>query len=245
MKNVLFILLITTYITGCTGAYTFNSSARAGDTVAITLDTQQANISRSDVSVIIIDSNSIIHTIPANDPKIRALVNTYPDPLSKIIVGTETNQNIDGSETIWGNTLTLSTNYDKEWFQTILFLDLPSTLATGPAQMVVKDQNNTNISLPSIEILSGTGSQNTFDEKSLGPVPDAQILALERGAYYNISFSGSTVPHAIEINMTHNPDVDNGGAGRAYVVNPRGDIKNINWSDDGANLKVILMPTRN
>jgi hypothetical protein len=38
--------------------------------------------------------------------------------------------------------------------------------------------------------------------------------------------------------------VDNLGVGRAYVVNPIGYIKNASWTDDGTNMKVILLPVR-
>ena len=58
-----------------------------------------------------------------------------------------------------------------------------------------------------------------------------------------IEFSGAPVPHAIEINLTHDPDRDNGGAGRPFVTSSRNDIKSISWSDTGTDMKVILMPT--
>ena len=59
-----------------------------------------------------------------------------------------------------------------------------------------------------------------------------------------IIFSGSTVPYAIQLDLTHDPDLDNGGAGRAHVANTRGDLKNAVWSDDGVNLRIILNPAK-
>jgi len=35
-----------------------------------------------------------------------------------------------------------------------------------------------------------------------------------------------------------------GGWGLAHVVNPRGDLKSVNWSDDGASLRVLLSPAK-
>jgi hypothetical protein len=44
--------------------------------------------------------------------------------------------------------------------------------------------------------------------------------------------------------MVHDPDKAHGGTGVAYVINPRGDIKNVTWSDTGSNLRVILTPAK-
>ncbi len=244
IRNIIFsgLIISVVIITGCTGSHTFTKSAHAGDTIAITMDAQLENLKRADISVKIYDSNSILHTLPAHDPRIRALINSYPDPLSKIVIGTETNQNIDSNEISWGDTISKSTNYDKEWFQTILLIDLPDTLATGIAIISI---DGTPVQATSINILPGAGTPDTFKEKFLGSISDTQLHSLERGAYFKVSFDGVTIPYGIEINFSHNPDVDNGGTGRAYVVNPRGDVKSINWSDDGTSLKAILMPAKN
>ena len=42
-------------------------------------------------------------------------------------------------------------------------------------------------------------------------------------------------PYAVQLGMGHNP-------GKIYVVNPRGDTKNLSWSDDGTNLTVMITP---
>ena len=52
-----------------------------------------------------------------------------------------------------------------------------------------------------------------------------------------------THSHAIQLTMTHDPDVDIGGVGRPFVANPRGDLKTANWEDDGTDLQVLLLPT--
>lgn len=38
------------------------------------------------------------------------------------------------------------------------------------------------------------------------------------------------------------PDMDHGGTGRVYVINPRGDLKNVSWSSTGSGLRILIMP---
>jgi len=67
---------------------------------------------------------------------------------------------------------------------------------------------------------------------------------MQRAGHYTVNISGSTVPYAVQLDLVHAPDVDHGGAGKAHVINPRGDIKNVSWRDDGSNLRVMLMPAK-
>ena len=53
-----------------------------------------------------------------------------------------------------------------------------------------------------------------------------------------MTFSGASVPHTIQLDINH-------GAGKFYVINPRGDIKNISWADTNLNLRVMLTPAWN
>ena len=95
-----------------------------------------------------------------------------------------------------------------------------------------------------VEIVAGTGSPAVFNAELAGPLQNDQLAALERVAHYTVRFSGATLPYAIQIDLSHAPDVDHGGSGRAHVVNPRGDIKSVAWSDDGSNLRALLTPVR-
>jgi hypothetical protein len=243
--SLIFLLALLVNVTGCTGVQSFSTAARSGDTISLMVG-YYPEISRGDITVSVYDSSYVLlETIPAGDPRIRAFVQTYPDPLSKAVVGYETNQDIDGSEASWGYLISTATGYESEWLQSMLIMDLPTGLPLGTANVLLSVPAYPELStkFTSVEILNGSGSSNLFSASGSGDISDQQIQSLERANHYNISFTGATIPHAIEINMTHNADVDNGGVGRAYVVNPRGDIKNINWSDDGINLKVILIPT--
>lgn len=60
---------------------------------------------------------------------------------------------------------------------------------------------------------------------------------LERSPHTVVEFTGTTAPYAIQIEFIHTT-----GANVAYAVNPRGDLKNLAWVDDGARIKVILTP---
>ncbi|MDH5189946.1 MAG: hypothetical protein OEW89_01710 [Gammaproteobacteria bacterium] len=245
----LMIFAIALNLTGCTGSKSFGIAARAGDTIAV-MPGRHPDLSRADISLNIIDSEGTLIVVPGNDPSIRAYFHAFPDPLSKVIVGYETNQDIDGGEISSGQYIQGATLYDKEWMQDTLILDLPTSLATGMAVIQVNIYNADTaswetIASPLFEILPGTGEQNTFQNTQIGALTEQELRAMERANHYTVSFSGTTIPYAVEINMTHNADVDNGGAGRAYVVNPRGDIKNISWSDDGSNLTALVSPARN
>ena len=64
-----------------------------------------------------------------------------------------------------------------------------------------------------------------------------QLAALERADAYLITFNGSTIPHAIHLVLNHDS-----GVGTTWVVNPRGDLKNVVWSDTGSAITVMLTP---
>jgi len=72
-----------------------------------------------------------------------------------------------------------------------------------------------------------------------------QLHGQERAEHWVVTFSGggrSFSPHAVEVNLSHDPDIyTTGGSGYAFPVNPRGEIKSLNWTDDGTKMKVLLM----
>jgi hypothetical protein len=94
-----------------------------------------------------------------------------------------------------------------------------------------------------VEIVEGNGQPNTF-QATFGSLSKQQLASMERVPHYTVGFLGSTIPYAIQIDLAHDPDVDHGGAGRAHVTNPRGDLKGVAWKDDGSNLRVILAPAK-
>lgn len=244
---VLFALLSLVY--GCSAFQTFGVAARsgtgaAGDTVALAMGWNQ-DVDRNEVTVTITDSLSAVTTYLAGDPAVRALINTYPDPVSRLYVYGETNQQVDnGIEPLFLAVVEGAvTSGDKDLSQKVIFVDLPAGMSTGPATVSISNSGGT-IATFNVDVVAGDGVPSDFGSQGI-TVTSAHIRAMERAVHKVITFNGSTVPHAIEVDFTHDPDVNNGGSGVAYVVNPRGDIKNVSWTDDGTNLKVILLPTTN
>jgi len=241
---------------GCTSVNTFGTAARSGDTVTVGLGWQQ-ELTRQNIQVSITDSSGAMFMYLPGDPAIRTVFNSCPDPLSRLIVGAETGQ--DTLEGSLAGTATLLINAsvtagDKDYMQTFMMIDLPVGMATGPATITVADSAgnpipgsavfNSQIDPFNVEVLAGVGSPSSFSTQENINV-DGYLHTMERSAHFTLTLQGPTVPYGVQLDLSHDPDVDNGGSGRAYVVNPRGDLKSVNWTDDGTNLRVILLPARN
>lgn len=230
-------------LSGCTGLQTFSQSVVPGDTVAIAIG-WKPDVSRGQAVIVIQDSVGT-QTMPATDPSVRAWINLYPDPVSRVVVGRETAQNLGVSAFAWGMGIDGETENDKDWFETVVFLDLPPSISPGAASVDVQ-VDGVSI-LPQAVALTvlplAAGTPHTFETSEWGPLRTDQLRAMERANHHTVSFTGgSTLPAAIQLELTHDPDVDNGGAGQVYVIPPRGDIKSFNWSDSGTTLRVIITP---
>lgn len=238
--NVFLFILMAGFLSGCVGAKTFHEVARAGDTVALAAGWKK-NFSRDNITVTITPSTGVPVNYGPGNPAVRAVVNLYPDPVSSIVVSTETGQDLTPFAQTYGGLIgSTYSNGDKDWWQTTVFIDLPTALPVGPATVAISGPAGESAS-SIVDIVSGSGTSNSF-LTDVGPLNQNQIESLERVNHYTISFMGSTVPFAIQIDFSHSPDVDHGGSGRAYVINPRGDIKNVTWSDTGASMRVIVAP---
>ena len=134
----------------------------------------------------------------------------------------------------------------------MVFVDLPDPMMPGSATIEITANDASGESASSNVLIVGDddgggtgmvtgGQQNTFTGKLSQFVTfdlsEDKLQSLERLNSYVVTFSGTTVPYAIQVEMTHD------GAGTPYVVNPVGSLKSVSWFDDGANLRVILMPT--
>jgi len=240
-RTLLFALSLS-LLFGCSGNRAFHEVARAGDTVAIAAGWQQ-NFSRDRISVFITpaDGGPDIVLGPDN-PAIRAVVNFYPDPISSLVVSRRTGQDITPfARTYAGTTATFAGNQD-DWWQTIVFIDLPFSLPVGSTGIWIEDPGGGN-AYSTLDIVSGVGKKNTFDANAAGVLTRGQLASLERASYYLVTFSGTTVPYAIQLDFTHDADVDLGGVGKAYAVNPISGAKAISWTDDGSSMRVVLMPS--
>jgi len=125
-------------------------------------------------------------------------------------------------------------------------------MASGDATITIQtppgpDQESTSTL---VNIVSGTGKAHDFSaitETGIAfGMADQHMQALERVNHSVVNFTGSTLPYALQIDLTHDADKDAGGdpKAEAYVSNPTGHIKSIAWSDDGFNTRIILMPNR-
>lgn len=235
--------------TGCTGTRTFTTAARSGETVALAAGWQQS-IKRENLTVNITDALGVLTTYAPSDPRVRNIVNLYPDPLSGAIVGqaignTSYNQNATATD------INYMTGYDPDWWQTTVFLDLPTAMNIGQARIDLINGVKT-IRPIYVEILPGTSVANPFGVYSQPTVgtgtttaQDVQLQSMGRVANYVVKFTGGTTyPDSIQLQFTHDPDSTiTGGVGKTFVVNPRGEKKNLSWTDDGTNLRVMLTST--
>lgn len=237
--NFVFVILVAS-LGGCAGAQTFHESARAGDTVAVAAGWKHY-FTRDNITVTITPSTGSPIVYLPNHPSVRATVNLYPDPLSSLLVSAETKQDLTPSAQTYASLVSGNfTQGDKDWWQTTVFIDLPASLPAGSATIRITNPQGETAS-SDVGIVAGVGQPTTF-EATTGALNVYQLASMERVEHYTIHFSGATIPYAIQLDLSHNPDVDHGGSGRVYVVNPRGDIKNAAWKDDGSNTRVILTP---
>ena len=235
--RLILVLLLGFGHASCAGTQTFTTAARAGDTVALAVGWNKA-IARQNITVTITPSSGPIVTYGPNDPNVRAVVNLYPDPVSRLVVGTETQQGLGYNANVHGNSLTTNvTNQDRDWGETVVYLDLPTTLATGTATINITGPDGPVTAQPiTVDILPGAGNANPFAGPN-GNLTTEQLATLERADAYTITFNSSTIPHAIHLVLNHTS-----GVGTTWVVNPRGDLKNVVWSDTASAITVMLTP---
>ena len=235
-------------LAGCAGSVAFTSAARQGETISLAVGYQ--NIARQNLTVTITPSLGSPVTYLPNDPKVRAVVNLYPNPSSGLVVGTQTAQNLGNSDSALGTTISNQiTSGNQEWWQTIILLDLPAPFPTGPATISIVDSAGAVINPVGIEVLPGTSTTSLFNNVYLPPAAGGSVFnfiaaypyalkSLEQTPRYAVTFTGATIPHSIGVQFTHTPTV-----GKTWVVNPRGDIKNVTWTDDGSTITVMVTPT--
>jgi hypothetical protein len=252
-KSIPLWILVLAVTQGCTGVKTFTTAARPGDTVALATGWNQP-VNSNNLTVQFTDANGAVVTYNPGDPGIRSVVQLYPDPVSKLMVEYATGQS-SGTALMNGPTVgsyvdSGYTNHDADWNQTVVYVDLPATLAAGMASIALYGPNGvlTNgsafgdgsqspISPIKVNVLTGTGVSNPLNSQGGGN--GASLPLMERQNYYTVSFMGPTIPDSIQVNLIHTA-----GSAKPWVVNTRGDLKNVVWHDDGsANLRVILTPS--
>ncbi len=238
----LILIIVNVLLSSCSSQRAFHDIARAGDTIAVASGWHKS-FTKDSITVEISDSLGTNTTYMPGDPAVRAVANLYPDPLSNLVVSERTG--IDQSE--YGNEYAnwinmFVTSNDRDWWQTVVFLDLPSSLSIGEAEVSISSAMESMPVVSKVLIVDGQGAPNSFSGYPFDNLNSYMLSSLQRGDHFTINFSGQSVPYAMQLEFAHDPDMNNGGQGLAHVVNPTGDLKNITWSDDGFNLRVIVTP---
>jgi len=236
------LIFLDIFLTACSGVQTFQSTLRAGDTVAVAAGMKR-NFSRDNITVTITPSIGAPVTYLQNDPAVRAVVNLYPDPLSSLIVSEETGQDLTPFARTYSGSLAFFTDNSKDMWQTSVFIDLPDNLPVGLAHIQISNAQGDSAS-STVNIIDGIGEAEIFEVEVNGGLSDNQFSALERVEHFKVSFSSVVIPYAVQVEFSHAADAKIGGNGVTYVSNPRGDLKNVTWNDDGSNLKVLLLPSK-
>ena len=253
--HLLFLLaLVAAFLGGCAGTQTFTTAARAGDTVMLPLGWQKTLL-RQNITVTITPSSGSPVVYAANNPAVRGLINLYPDPISKAVIGTNLNNDLGVSATATGSAINSNvTGNDSDWWQTNLFLDLPSTLPSGVATIAISNATtNAVIQSSTVNVLPGAGSPNNYNVYSAGGnhtvgswnfnvissnwYPNA-LLSLERAQHVTLTFgnpASAPTPQALQVQLSHDPSTN-----QSWVVNPRGDIKNVSWRDNGTTITLLI-----
>jgi hypothetical protein len=245
--RVLALGVVALLMTGCAGMTTGPEAVRAGDTVALYAGWKH-HFDPSKLTITFTGSDGSKTVYQPGDSRVRAVIDKYPDPLSYLAVGTHTG--LGSSEYHYGSTYgalinSQLTGDDPDWWETLIYVDTPTTLPTGTAQVQVSAADGETYGPVPVNIIPGTGSPAQFGAQTNGPLNAEQLASLSRMPHYTVNFSGgSTIPSALEVWLTHDPDETAGGPpSKAYAVNPVGETKNLSWSDDGTHMRVLLLPS--
>ena len=239
------IIILTLGVASCGSLRTFHEYAQAGDTVAVPVGMQK-DFSKSNITVTITPSSGLPTVLSATDPAIRGIINLYPDPVSSMAVSREIQTDLTPFAETYADSLLFTTNEDEDYFQTVVFIDLPTTLPLGLTDIEINNGLG-DTHAASLDIIGNAGTPNTFNSDfNGGLLLTPNILdSLARIDHYTVTFDSATIPSAIEVTFTHDPDVTVGGIGKATVINPTGYRKSVNWSDDGTNMKIIMTESKN
>lgn len=242
-STIILILIFGFVLGGCGGLESFPYSARSGDTVALAVGWKKA-FDREALTITITPSTGSPIVYEPGHAAVRAVINLYPDPLSSLVIGVRTGPDAGfNSGYTYGSMVNYLTGYDPDWWQTSVFIDLPDDLPVGTAMIDLQSTSGEAYQIP-VQILAGQGSPQLFRAEMLGMgMSTTQLESLERTRHYTVTFDGGDAyPAAIQVDLTHDPDSSAGGSGKAFVVDPRGELKNISWTSNGTNMRVLLTP---
>lgn len=238
------------FLVGCTGVHTFPTGARPGETIAVAIGYKQ-QLNRGNINIKIIPEAGSPYIYSAGDARIRTVFQAYPDPVSKLMVANRAHTTYgtlfpDYTIDTWGDFVEGLTGGDNDWSQTFVLFDLPTDIATGSAslQFTSGGVQQTQIVEPiRIQVLPGPpASTQPFQFFNGTLATQTPYTGAERASHFVVNFTGpqGTIPHSIEAVFSRTL----GAAGDPWVTHGRGDLKNLMWSDNGSELKVMLMPVK-
>ncbi|MEQ1661857.1 MAG: hypothetical protein ABL877_04095 [Thiobacillus sp.] len=237
---------------GCAGQQTFTASARPGETVAVAA-AWNPGLTRAQLSVVITPESGATVTYAPGDTRVRTVFQSYPDPLSKLVVGdrAQVDYPAAGLSNGQGGYNVLSKNFgnwfvrgsagnENDWANAFVFLDLPQSIPAGLATIDLKVAGTSIVPPTTIEVLPlPAAGTNSFPLSNgiAGP-----IRSVERAPHYVVRFTGPSgvIPHSIQADFTRTL----AATGNAWVTHPRGDIQSAMWSDTGSLIKVMVTPVK-
>lgn len=232
----------------CTGANTFPTIARAGDTISVMVGGSE-EARKETVAVTLQDSNGQSWDLQAQG-LVRSVFNLRPDGRS---FGLHYSKFIDSD---------ISWLFGHEPMQTVLVTDLPAATAPGMASLTISlnaTDNSSGIADPftvPLEIISGSGSPDQFLWRdSLANISKPALFGkLEPTAHAKINFSNSGAGiGAASLEISFDSTALNGGNINLYVPEStvRGDAFNpgafgetqrmVYWYQDGQNLYIDII----
>jgi hypothetical protein len=239
MKSLILLLALLGLIAGCSGVQTFPNRVAPGETVAVAAGWKQ-HFSRDNITATITPRGLAPISIPPGD--VRASINLYPDPLSSIVLSQSTGSDVSDYSQVYGDLVNINfTGDDRDWWQTVVFVDIPvAGVPTGPADITITNPEGESIAA-AVQVVDPDpvvgGAAASFNAELAGPLDNTHLASLERIDHYVVSFSGSVLPYALQIDLDYSADMT------GYVVNPKGALKNVSWTDNGGTYRVLLMPS--
>lgn len=236
-------------LVGCTGVNTFTTGGRPGETVAAAIGYQQ-KVNRSNLTVKVTANNGAVYTYSPGDSRIRTVFQAYPDPVSKLVVADRANttygtQFPDYIINSWGYAIRGNmTSGDNDWSETFVLFDLPTDIASGTASLqFASGGTDLTVSSIPIEVLPGpAATPQPFQYFQNTSKLQAPYTGGERAPHFVVDFTGpaGSIPNSIEAIFSRTL----GSTGDPWVTHGRGDLKNLMWSDNGSEIKVMLTPVK-
>ena len=227
---ILFVLLLQ----GCAGTKTYSNSVLAGETAVLAAGWKHY-FTQDNITVTFTPESGVPVTYLPGDPAIRGVINLYPDPLSSAVLSDQLGVSISTDSLTYAYFINTYTNDESDWWQTTVYLDTPPSLPTGITTITITTPEGETAS-STVNVTGPDGAPDTFEGEGSGPLLRKMFASMERVDHYLIEFAGTTVPEAIQIDLTATALI-------TLVKNTRGDIATLNWSKSGDNYRVIITPS--